>query len=173
MMTLGISGLVAAFILLALLLLSINLYSRWSWPVKAGTIILTTLFYAVTYLSLPPLLGWPIENDLPEKFRLIAAHVQQPDKLTKDGGAIYLWVTDVRNLVAHAPPRAYRFPYSGLMHEVVINAMAKLQKGVPQLGEFREPENPDMGLIREPARLGQVSAPVRFYDVPDPLYPDK
>ena len=54
-MTLGITGIIAAYILLALLLLSINLYSKWSWHIKAATIVLTSAFYIITYLSLPAL----------------------------------------------------------------------------------------------------------------------
>jgi len=47
-MTLGITGIITAYILLALLLLSINLYSKWSWQIKAATIVLTSVFYVVT-----------------------------------------------------------------------------------------------------------------------------
>ena len=69
MFTLGITGLVTAYVLLALLLLSVNLYSSWSWKIKFGSILLVTFFYAVTYLSLPPLLGWPTGDDPPARLR--------------------------------------------------------------------------------------------------------
>ena len=64
MYTLGIAGLVAAYILIALLLLSINLYSNWSWKVKAGSIVVTTLLYVVTYLSFPRCLAGRPEHYL-------------------------------------------------------------------------------------------------------------
>ncbi len=38
MMNLGFAGLTAAYVFIALLLLSINLYSRWRWPVKAAAV---------------------------------------------------------------------------------------------------------------------------------------
>jgi hypothetical protein len=173
MYTLGASGLVAAYIFVAVIVISINLYSKWSWPVKAGTIVLATVFYFVSYLSLPQLLGWPVRQELPESFRLLAAHVQQPDKLTRDEGAIYLWITDARDLARPVPPRAYRFPYSGPLHETVIAAVAKLKQGTPQLGEARTPDSPQIRVLDDPTRLGQESAEIRFYDVPDPLFPDK
>ena len=75
-MTLGITGIIAAYILLALLLLSINLYSKWSWHIKAATIVLTSAFYIITYFSLPALLGWPTYQNPPTQFRLLAAHVE-------------------------------------------------------------------------------------------------
>ena len=89
MTDLGFVGLVSAYVLVAVLLLSVNLQSSWSWLVKAAVTVLTALFYVVTYLSLPQLLGWPIDGNLPEKFRLEAVLVQQPDKLTDSKGAIY------------------------------------------------------------------------------------
>jgi hypothetical protein len=57
--------LVAAYVLVAVLLLSVNLYSRWSWQVKAATVIVVSLFYVNTYFSFPALLGWPISASLP------------------------------------------------------------------------------------------------------------
>ena len=49
-MTLGITGIIAAYILLAVLLLSINLYSKWPWQLKAGAIVITVSY---THLTLP------------------------------------------------------------------------------------------------------------------------
>ena len=54
-MTLGITGIISAYILLALLLLSINLYSKWSWQIKAATIVLTSVFYVVLVVFFYPL----------------------------------------------------------------------------------------------------------------------
>ena len=86
-MTLGITGIIAAYILLAVLLLSINLYSKWPWQLKAGAIVITSAFYVITYFSFPALLGWPTTQDPPAQFRLLAAHVEQPDKEPDDAFA--------------------------------------------------------------------------------------
>jgi len=171
-MTLGIVGITAAYVLLAVLLLSINLYSKWSWPVKAGTIILTSMFYLVTYMSFPPLLGWPTKQNPTRQFRLIAAHVEQADKQTGDDGAIYLWLSHIENMSATSPPRAYQLPYSDALHEKIINANAKLNKAIPQLGEFKEPDE-NMLELEDDSRMIQISTQIEFYDMPDPLFPDK
>ncbi len=173
MMNLGFAGLTAAYVFIALLLLSINLYSRWRWPVKAAAAVAAAAFYLVAYLSLPELLGWPIERDPPQKFRLHAAYVQQPDKLTRSKGAIYLWLTDSEDLAHMGAPRAYKFPYTAPTHEVVINAMSRINKGQAQMGEFRNPNDPNITVLDDPTRVGQKSAPVTFFDIPDPLFPDK
>jgi len=173
MTTLGLTGLISAYVLVALLLLSINLYSNWSWRIKAGTIIVTSFFYIVTYVSYPELLGWPTRETLPERFRLLAIHVEQPNKLTRDEGAIYLWLTDADDVQLAATPRAYRFPYSEPMHEIVMSAGAKLKNGEAQIGEFKEPEDGDIVLLRNKSPTTQISSYLKFYDMPDPMFPEK
>lgn len=173
MITLSVSGLIAAYILIAVLLLSLNLYSRWSWQVKAGAIIVTTFFYIVTYISFSPLLGWPTQESPPGNFRLIAAHVQQPNKVTGDEGAIYLWLAHIENLATGSAPRAYEFPYSNGLYEKIVAANAKLNKGVALLGEFEEFDEMNMVQVEDSARMGKESINIQFYDLPDPLIPDK
>lgn len=170
-MTLGITGIIAAYILIGLLLLSINLYSKWSWQVKAFTIILTSAFYVITYYSFPPLLGWPTTQYPPAQFRLIAAHVVQPDKETGEEGSVYLWLTEIENMNSMKEPRAYQIDYSSELHEKIINVKTKLDKDIAQLGEFKEPDDV-FGEIDE-QRRGVKSVHIEFYDLPDPLFPDK
>ncbi len=174
MFTLGVSGLVTAYILVAVLLLSINLYSNWSWYVKAATILITSVFYIITYISMPPLLGWPTEQEPPERFRLVSAYVEQPNKLTGDEGAIYLWLTEIDDLSETTEPRSYKFPYSDPFHEEIIKVQAKLSKNILQLGEFEERDE-DAALLEnlEQKRTANVSSKISFYDMPDPLFPEK
>ena len=172
MFTLGTTGLIAAYILIALLLLSINLYSNWSWKIKATTIIITSFFYLVTYYSFPHLLGWPTSESPPERFRLVATHVQQPNKVTGEEGYVYLWLTRIDDLSTLIPPRAYKLNYSNELHEIVINANSKLKKGIAQLGEFKDKDS-IIDEIKEAPRSGQDSIKIEFYDLPDPLFPDK
>ena len=170
-MALGITGIIAAYILLALLLLSINLYSKWSWQVKAATIVLTSVFYVVTYYSLPALLGWPTSQNPPSQFRLLAAHVIQPDKEKNTSGTVYLWLSKIINMTELSEPRAYEFDYSTELHEKIINVNAKLDKNIAQIGEFKEPD--DVFNEVNEQRRGVRSIKIEFYDLPDPLFPDK
>lgn len=124
-------------------------------------------------MSFPPLLGWPTDDDPPGRFRLIAGHVEQPDKLTGDEGAIYLWLTQIDDLSSSAPPQAYVFPYSNALHEVIYNATSKLNKGIPQLGEFDDEHNNIIDELKDAPRSGQKSVKIQLYDLPDPLFPDK
>ncbi len=171
MFTLNAGGLVAAYIVLALLLLSVNLYSNWRWPVKIGLIVLVSAFYIVSYLSIPPLLGWPTDERLPRQFNLVAIYVQEPDKLNGTEGDIYIWVTDMRTPPSQARPRAYRLPFTPELHARVVQAGNKLRKNLPQLGEIEE-EGPGATPL-DTSQLGQESVNIQFYDLPDPLFPEK
>lgn len=170
-MTLGISGLIAAYILLAALLLSVNLYSKWSWQLKTITIIITSVFYIISYISFPPLLGWPTNQKLPAHFRLLATEVHQPDKLTGEEGSVFLWLKEVEDITTLVLPRAYVLSYSSLLHEKIINVQSKIDRGIPQLGEYEE-DSMRQEVINS-SETGQKSLDIQFYDLPDPLFPEK
>ena len=122
MYTLGTSGLIAAYVVVALLLLSVNLYTRWSWRVKALCTAVVAAFYLITYFSHPLLLGWPTDAELPKRFNLVAIYVVEPDKSSGNEGEIFLWATDLRDGPSHAEPRSYRVPFSGELHAKVVEA---------------------------------------------------
>ncbi len=172
MITLSIAGLLTAYVLLAVLLLSLNLYSSFSWPVKAAGILLVFLFYLVSYFSFPPLLGWPTADKLPERFRLLAAHVQEPDKVAGTEGEIYLWITDMSTGKHAKVPRAYKLPFSTELHRKVVEAKTKLNKKLPQLGELID-EGQRVDEVKDNTQGGQASINIEFFDMPDPLFPEK
>jgi len=106
-MTAGVVGLGASYLVIALLLLSLNLRSAWRWPVKAGAIAVTIGFLIVAFLALEAMLGWPTEAAPPARFELHAALVHEPDRASSSRGAIYLWLSprDAEGRPS-GPPRA-------------------------------------------------------------------
>ena len=60
-----ILGLVSAYVVIAVLLLSLNLTSRWKWWVKASAIIVTGCFFVQAYIQTYAVLGWPTDTELP------------------------------------------------------------------------------------------------------------
>jgi len=171
-MTLGISGLIAAYIVLAVLLLSINLYSKWSWRIKVMTIFITSAFYIISYFSFPPLLGWPTKQALPSHFMLLSSEVHQPNKLTGTEGAVYLWLKEVEDITTYVQPRAYVLTYSNSLHEIIISAQSKIDRGISQLGEYEEDDSMRQEVL-DSSETGKESLDIQFYDLPDPLFPDK
>lgn len=171
-MTLGVAGLVAAYVLVALLLAGLLIGSGWSWRIKAAMVLVVSAFYVVTYVSIPPLLGWPTDERLPERFNLVAVYVQEPDKVTGASGDIYLWITDLMAEPGAAVPRAYRLPFTPELHAKVVEAGNKLRKNLPQLGEVEELPETGMRPL-DTSQMGQESLSIEFYDLPDPLFPEK
>lgn len=169
-MMLGAAGIIVAYVLIAILLLSINLYSNWSWRIKAATTVVTSIFYIICYLSFPPLLGWPTAQVIPSHFRLLASEVRQPDKTSGEQGIIYLWLDTVENDTSYHPPRAYKLPYSKPLHNSVIIAQSKINRGISQLGEYKA--NMEPAVIHSP-KTGKESLDIQFYDMPELLFPDK
>src|SRR5215470_7276754 len=108
-MTLPLAGVIASYLVIAVLLLSLNLASHWHWGIKAAAIAITTSFFGISYFSIAGLIGWPSEARVPEHFQLHWATIVEPDKLNGLAGSIYLWVEalDEANMPA-GTPRALR-----------------------------------------------------------------
>lgn len=191
-MTLPLAGIVASYVLIAVLLLSLNLASRWHWGVKAAAVVITTCFFGVSYLSMGELVGWPAEARIPEHFQLHWAIVVEPDKLNGLPGSIYLWIEglDENNMLA-GTPRAYRLPYSRELADRIGHAKERIEQGADQLGTAREletregaPEG-DRRLASAPPRQGEPASTgdptafiqhqpsIQFEDMPPPALPPK
>ncbi|MCG8380455.1 MAG: hypothetical protein MI865_13410, partial [Proteobacteria bacterium] len=99
------------------------------------------------------------------------AHVVQPNKETGEEGSVYIWLTEIEDMNTSAEPRAYELNYSNELHEKIINVNAKLDKDIAQLGEFKEPDDAFNQIDEQ--RRGVKSVHIEFYDLPDPLFPDK
>ena len=129
-LNLGIWGLTAAYVALAFILLSLHVYSRWSYAIKATVTVLAVALCAVTYKSYPGLLGWPVpSSSLPSKLYLVAVEVQEPDN-------IYLWAKDLGSGLGDRRPRAYQLSYSKSLHERASEAGRKMRRGINMIVEL-------------------------------------
>ena len=191
-MILSLAGIVASYLIAAVLLLSLNLASRWHWGIKAAATAITTGFFGVSYFSLVGLIGWPSEERIPEHFQLHWATVVEPDKLNGTAGSIYLWVEalDDDNMLA-GTPRAFRVPYSRALADRIGRAKERIEQGAEQAGTARDIDVPeglsdeDRGLVGVPPRQnksGSTGDPtafiqhmpaIHFEDMPPPALPPK
>jgi hypothetical protein len=180
---LGEFELVAAYVLLAAILLSIAIWNRVRWWIRAGTIVVTFGFFFVTYVSVKNLLGWPTSELLPDRFEIIYAIIREPDEVTRSPGAIYVWAmtlpgegpvdeADIYNpavldtrVQPDQMPRAYRLAYDRMAHKLVNEAIIQITQGVRQIGfSTRKPRKP--GEYEEQSKYS-------FYDRPNPILPPK
>lgn len=129
-MTLGFVGVLAAYVIVAVLLLSLNVAPRWAWWVKATAIVITSAFFVISYYSMIDLMGWPVKARLPPKFQMLWAKVNEPDKLLNSPGAIYMWVEALdANNIPTGLPRAYRLPYTQPLETGIENALDMIAAG--------------------------------------------
>ena len=191
-MTLPLAGVIASYLVIAVLLLSLNLASRWHWTVKAAAIAATTGFFAVSYVSIGGLIGWPSEARMPGHFQLHWATVVEPDKLNGLPGSIYLWVEalDEANIPS-GTPRAFRVPYSRELADRIGRAKERIEQGKDQACTVRDFEvsesepDEDRRLAGAPPREGEPASTgdptafiqhmpsIEFDDMPPPALPPK
>ena len=167
----AVFGIVIAYVALAVLLLSLNVYSRWPAWVKFSAVVVTGVLYYVTYVSLEGVRGWPSMSVLPEKFVMLSGYVEEPDKRTGSEGQVYLWALSLGKDRANGTPRAYRLPYSLRLHKEVAEAGKRLRRGVAQIGRVEEPS-----LQLQPgeqAWLDERAERIVIYDLHDPELPEK
>ena len=166
--TLGIS---VAYVALAVLLLSLNVHSRWPVWVKISAVIVTGALYYVTYVSFENIKGWPAKAALPEKFVMLSGYVKEPGKRAGSEGYIYLWALSLGEDRAGDAPRAYRLPYSPRLHKEVATAAKRQRRGIAQIGRVEEPA--PQPLSGDQNWLDELAERIVIYDLNDPELPEK
>lgn len=137
-MQMALWGTIAIYGLLALLLLSLNIFSLWRWWVKAAVIVVTGVVFVAAYTVISGLIGWPNPGQLPARFSLIATYVDEPDQQADKPGQIFLWVQEIdENQLPVAEPRAYVMPYIVETMKGVTQSQEMLDRGEKVLGESK------------------------------------
>lgn len=149
---------VAVYIVIAVLLLSMNLTSRWRWWIKGGSIVLTGAFIIFSYFAISSLLGWPSSANPPERFAVVSTHIVEPNEFSDDPGAIYLWLEEIdEDNVIVGEPRSYRLPYIDNLADSVEDAQDLLDDGEQVQGEFHEAEEDENQAQQAEIEGGQPS----------------
>src|SRR5215467_6298529 len=184
-MTATVLAISAAYVVIAVLLLSLGLASRFAWWVKAAAIVVTSVFFVEVFFATKDLLGWPRNGQLPNRFQLLWVRVVEPDRLSANPGAIYLWIEEVdENNVPDGVPRSYRLPYTRPLADRSAKARDEIMSGKPQQGsaediaggESKDEPKAEPGLTAvdlEQYRLLQQAQRVEFSPMPGPTLPPK
>ncbi|HEY6257873.1 MAG TPA: hypothetical protein VIY51_18980 [Xanthobacteraceae bacterium] len=134
-MTATLLAISAAYVVLAVLLLTVGLASPVRWWVKAAAIVVTSGFFAEAFFSTKSLLGWPGTGRLPARFQLLWTRVVEPDPKIHDAGAVFLWVEEVdENNVPVGTPRSFRLAYTKPLADASLKARDEIMSGNPQEG---------------------------------------
>jgi len=140
-MTTTLLAISAAYVVLALVVLSMGLTSKFAWWIKASTIVVSSAFFVEVFFASKGLLGWPApaSGGLPAKFQLLWTRVVEPDVKMGNRGAIYLWVEELDgNNVPSGLPRSYRLPYSVKLADRTLKARDEIMAGNPQEGSAED-----------------------------------
>jgi len=175
-------GFVVAYVVVAILLLSMNLWTRQAWWVKAAAIVGTGAFFFVAFYAMIGVLGWPAQRDLPERFELLSAMIMEPVPSDDFPGAIYLWANELtegnraRSVMFNpaavdttgtesTAPRAFEIPYTATNQRQVTEAQIRKLEGVRQIGVSN----------RRPMKPGEHAPQTEFFfhERPDPMLPPK
>ena len=166
-------GLITTYLALACVLLVLLSYSplHWAWR---GTIISAFAgIYMLHYVSILEQAGWPAEDKLPSKFRLIGADIQEPNTTTGTRGAIYLWITRFDDKTQPLVPRSYGLAYDELLHKQVHRALQRLMNGHPQMGERDTPTTSSTGTLLTQRESINPTPQIAFHDLPIYILPEK
>ena len=137
-----ILAIMAAYVAMAVLLLSLNIFSLWRWWVKASAIVISGLFFIGSYFAVTSLLGFPTLADIPQRFSLVATRTVEPNKANGDSGAIYLWVEELNDKnVPSGLPISHRLGYTEELAETVNEAQKRLNAGESVEGSLKKNEN--------------------------------
>jgi hypothetical protein len=152
----GLVAVVASYVVVAGLLLSLNVLSLWRWWVKAGAIGVTTAFYAGSYVAINAMLGWPATNALPERFEVLSTRIVEPDDARDEDGALYLWIEELdENNVPLARPRAFALPYDDRLAEEVAEVQEQLDAGEEIMGVVQE-DDAELEPADGDLRIGEI-----------------
>ena len=138
-----------SYALVGALLLLVLVYARLPWPVKAAAVIVTSVFYILSFNGTRGLLGWASIDGLPAAFKLLQARVVEPHSVEGDPGSIYLWVEalDEGNRPSGVP-RAYRLPYNDMLAGRSQEAANQIAAGHPQGGRAADFGTGEGGLVQ-------------------------
>lgn len=124
-----------SFLIISCLLLWAVVYSRGHWGWKVPVIVLVPLWIFAVWFALESFSGYPTTQTLPKRALFVWGFYIDPDPLTHQKGAIYIWVilpkTHSANPLAYtsADPRAYKLPYDEPTAEQVQKATQQTQAG--------------------------------------------
>ena len=166
-MTLAIVLVYAVLVLLTTLAL---LWSRWPGWLKGLLVVGVTLLYFAGNDVVHAIWGIPSTDALPERFVMLAAVIQEPTQKTP--GALFMWISTLREGKSDIEPRAYKLPYSKALHEQINEGIKKGRDGVSQMGtaEAKAGNGRGLGGYLKP---GADEQEIKISDLPLPQLPEK
>lgn len=177
-----------AFCLMSVLLLWFVIGSKGNWLIKAFATFFCVYFSVVIWFSLYTYLGWPCKENLPYKYAVYWAEIDEPSPVSE--GAIYLWVVELESkkttnffyslkyLNRKDEPRIYEIPYSRNLHKNIQDMMENIKKGSVYIGGEKDnfgENSTELNPLKNKGQFGfsHQSKDQYLYPLPSPKIPEK
>ena len=146
------------------------LWSRWPSWLKGLLVLGVTCLYFIGMQAVSAIWGIPSSDPLPERFLMLSAAIEEPS--AKSPGALYLWISKLQDGKPTLEPRAYKLPYTKLLHKQIDDGLRKGRDGVAQMGTAEKlgPEGTGGFMGLKPGKDEQM---VNIRDLPQPQLPEK
>lgn len=165
-----ILALAIGFAVISFLLVCLCMYSSLAQRAKILIVLTVSAFYFIGYTALKDSQGWATASELPQKFILLAAVIEEPVK-DKSKGEIFVWLQPLTDNRPSGEPRAFRFPYEKGLHSLFEEGMKKSRNGNSQMGTVEPKRGPRGTTWLRPA--GTDTERIRISDLPAPQLPEK
>ena len=147
------------------------MYGNLANRIKLLIVLAVTGFYFVGYNAINDVQGWASSSDLPRKFILLAAVIEEPVK-EKTKGEILFWLQPITDNRPSGEPRAFRFPYEKGLHSLFEEGMKKNRNGNSQMGIVESAQRGSRGVSwLKPA--GADVQRIKLRDMPAAQLPEK
>jgi len=162
----SLTGLVVAFILLATVTAWNTIRTRGWLGLKFVSIGILIWYGFVVYFTIPQIMGWATEKDLPANSKIISVRIIEPKGECE--GAMYFWMSqkpdhekDALNLLrpdkfliytGSVQPRAYKIPYDRELHKKLLETQKqqKQQRGSSLMTGKKGVKSKEEGTGRSP-----------------------
>jgi hypothetical protein len=163
-------SLILAYAAALALLACALLWSRWPRWLKGLLVLGVTLLYFHGHQVVHAVWGVPSSDALPPRFLLLAGVVEEPGP--RNPGAVFLWVSELREGRTSLEPRGYKVPYSKELHSQIEQGLKRGRDGVAQMGTAElKLDKPGAGILG--LRPGNDEQELLIKDLPVPQLPEK
>ncbi|BDU59335.1 hypothetical protein LMORI2_23170 [Limnohabitans sp. MORI2] len=159
------------FAVLCFLLLCLCMHGNLTNRNKMLMVLVVTASYFIGYQALNDSQGWASSRELPPRFVLLAAVIEEPLK-DKTKGEIFVWLQPLTDNRPSGEPRAFRFPYEKGLHSLFEEGMKKNRNGNSQMGVVESAQRGSRGVSwLKPA--GADVQRIKLRDMPAAQLPEK
>ncbi len=167
----AVLALIVGYAALGVLLLNLGLYTRWPAWLKTLCILLFGGLLYTTYAAMNDMLGWPTRDELPPRFMMLSAWVNEPDKESGSAGSIHLWAVALTDDGPAVAPRAFELDYDRQLHSRIDDANRRMGQGLVQVGQRKRVDAPPAQTT--PGKFTGERYEIELYNLPDPELPEK